>query len=81
MADPAAHRARRLPEATDLPVDRTAEEAGLGTGASLRRHMSRSIGVAPPACRQTFRAAPPGPRPPAGFPAGGAPPRGGTLEV
>ncbi|CAL9356367.1 HTH-type transcriptional regulator CdhR [Streptomyces sp. enrichment culture] len=73
--------ARRLLEATDLPVDRIAEEAGLGTGASLRRHMSRTIGVAPLAYRQTFRAAPPGPRTPAGLPAGAVPPRGGTLEV
>ncbi|MFK0255137.1 helix-turn-helix domain-containing protein [Streptomyces sp. NPDC090445] len=48
--------ARRLLEATDLPVDRIAEEAGLGTGASLRRHMALAIGVAPLAYRQTFRA-------------------------
>ncbi len=48
--------ARRLLEVTDLPVDRIAEEAGLGTGASLRRHMALAIGVAPLAYRQTFRA-------------------------
>ncbi|MGW2180345.1 GlxA family transcriptional regulator [Streptomyces sp. NPDC001732] len=48
--------ARHLLEVTDLPVDRIAEEAGLGTGASLRRHMSLTIGVAPLAYRQTFRA-------------------------
>ncbi|WP_256987021.1 GlxA family transcriptional regulator [Streptomyces sp. BR123] len=48
--------ARRLLEATDLPVDRIAEEAGLGTGASLRRHMALALGVAPLAYRQTFRA-------------------------
>ncbi|MEU2391758.1 helix-turn-helix domain-containing protein [Streptomyces sp. NPDC007369] len=48
--------ARRLLEAADLPVDRIAEEAGLGTGASLRRHVALTIGVAPPAYRQAFRA-------------------------
>ncbi|WP_328619208.1 GlxA family transcriptional regulator [Streptomyces sp. NBC_00354] len=48
--------ARRLLEVTDLPVDRIADEAGLGTGASLRRHMAQAIGVAPLAYRQTFRA-------------------------
>ncbi|MER5932909.1 helix-turn-helix domain-containing protein [Streptomyces sp. NPDC002054] len=48
--------ARRLLEVTDLPVDRIAAEAGLGTGASLRRHLAAAIGVAPLAYRQTFRA-------------------------
>ncbi|MFE2304591.1 GlxA family transcriptional regulator [Streptomyces sp. NPDC059411] len=48
--------ARRLLEVTDLPVDRIAQEAGLGTGASLRRHMAHAIGVAPMVYRQTFRA-------------------------
>ncbi|MEV8534458.1 helix-turn-helix domain-containing protein [Streptomyces sp. NPDC051211] len=48
--------ARRLLEVTDLPVDRIAAEAGLGTGASLRRHLAAAIGVAPLAYRHTFRA-------------------------
>ncbi|MFJ9641767.1 hypothetical protein [Streptomyces sp. NPDC101206] len=43
-------------QATDLPVDRIAEEAGPGTGASLRRHTAPAIGVAPLAYRQAFRA-------------------------
>ncbi|MET9919539.1 helix-turn-helix domain-containing protein [Streptomyces sp. NPDC006435] len=54
--------ARRLLEVTDLPVDRIAEEAGLGTGASLRRHMALTIGVAPLTYRQTFRAKTAAPR-------------------
>ncbi|MFF5445309.1 GlxA family transcriptional regulator [Streptomyces sp. NPDC012888] len=50
--------ARRLLEVTDLPVDRVAAEAGLGTGASLRRHLAAAIGVSPLAYRRTFRARP-----------------------
>jgi transcriptional regulator GlxA family with amidase domain len=47
--------ARRLLETTDLPVDRVAAEAGLGTAASLRQHLRATIGVAPLAYRKTFR--------------------------
>jgi transcriptional regulator GlxA family with amidase domain len=47
--------ARRLLETTDLPVDRVAAEAGLGTAASLRQHLRSTIGVAPLAYRKTFR--------------------------
>ncbi|GAB2575170.1 helix-turn-helix domain-containing protein [Streptomyces capparidis] len=49
-------RARRLLETTDLPVDRIAAEAGFGTAASLRLHLSTAIGVSPTAYRTTFRA-------------------------
>lgn len=49
-------RARHLLETTDLPVDRVATEAGLGTAASLRQHLRSAIGVAPLAYRKTFRA-------------------------
>ncbi|GHA95870.1 hypothetical protein GCM10010346_18050 [Streptomyces chryseus] len=48
---------RHLLESTDLTVDRIATEAGLGTGASLRRHLTAVIGVSPTACRHTFRTA------------------------
>ncbi|TVL92497.1 GlxA family transcriptional regulator [Streptomyces sp. SAJ15] len=48
-------RARRLLETTDLPVDRVAAEAGFGTGASLRQHLTATIGVSPTAYRHTFR--------------------------
>ncbi|WP_307798010.1 GlxA family transcriptional regulator [Actinoplanes flavus] len=46
--------ARRLLETTDLPVDRVAAEAGFGTAASLRQHLTGAIGVSPTAYRQTF---------------------------
>ncbi|GAA1281025.1 AraC family transcriptional regulator [Planotetraspora silvatica] len=49
-------RARHLLETTDLPVDRVAEEAGFGTGASMRKHLTTMIGVSPTAYRHTFRA-------------------------
>jgi transcriptional regulator GlxA family with amidase domain len=48
--------AQHLLETTDLPVDRVAAEAGLGTAASLRHHLRGTIGVAPLAYRKTFRA-------------------------
>ncbi|MFR9673612.1 GlxA family transcriptional regulator [Streptomyces sp. TR06-5] len=48
-------RARQLLEETDLPVDRVADRAGLGTGASLRQHMREAVGVSPAAYRSTFR--------------------------
>ena len=48
--------ARHLLETTDLPVDRIAAVAGLGTAASLRHHMRTALGVAPLAYRKTFRA-------------------------
>jgi transcriptional regulator GlxA family with amidase domain len=47
--------ARHLLETTDLPVDRVAETAGLGSAASLRQHMHAELGVAPMAYRRTFR--------------------------
>ncbi len=49
--------ARRLLETTGLPVDAVAEQAGLGTGASLRQHMRAELGVSPLAYRKTFRTA------------------------
>ncbi|WP_446224680.1 GlxA family transcriptional regulator [Nocardia sp. IBHARD005] len=47
--------ARHLLEVTELPIDRVAAEAGLGTAASLRQHFATTIGVSPTAYRQTFR--------------------------
>jgi transcriptional regulator GlxA family with amidase domain len=47
--------ARRLLETTDLSVDRIADQAGFGTAASLRQHLSTTIGVSPTAYRTTFR--------------------------
>ncbi|MCR3722854.1 MULTISPECIES: GlxA family transcriptional regulator [Prauserella salsuginis group] len=48
--------ARHLLEVTDLPVDRVAAESGLGTAASLRKHLRTAIGVSPLAYRRTFAA-------------------------
>ena len=45
-----------LLETTDLSVDRVADEAGLGTAASLRHHLRSELGVSPLAYRKTFRA-------------------------
>jgi transcriptional regulator GlxA family with amidase domain len=47
-------RARHLLETTDLAVDRIAEQAGFGTGGSLRLHLQRVVGVSPSAYRATF---------------------------
>jgi transcriptional regulator GlxA family with amidase domain len=56
--------ARRLLETTDLPVDRVAEQVGIGSAASLRLHLGAVLGVPPSTYRRTFRAragAAPGP--------------------
>jgi transcriptional regulator GlxA family with amidase domain len=52
-------QARRLLESTDLPIDQIAEQAGFGTGGSLRLHLQEVLGVSPTAYRATFRG--PGP--------------------
>jgi transcriptional regulator GlxA family with amidase domain len=49
-------RARTLLEDTDLPIDQIAAHAGLGTGANLRLHFHRAMGVAPSEYRRTFTA-------------------------
>jgi len=48
-------RARWLLESTDLAVDQVAEQAGFGTGGSLRLHLQDALGVSPTAYRATFR--------------------------
>ncbi|GAA4447977.1 GlxA family transcriptional regulator [Phytohabitans houttuyneae] len=50
--------ARHLLETTDLPVDRVATEAGMGTGASLRQHLTAAVGLSPTAYRHRFRGTP-----------------------
>jgi transcriptional regulator GlxA family with amidase domain len=47
--------ARRLLETTDLPVDRVAEDAGLGSATSLRQHLRTSLGVSPLTYRKAFK--------------------------
>jgi transcriptional regulator GlxA family with amidase domain len=49
-------RARQLLEATDLPVDRVAQESGFGTAAALRQQLHAVVGVSPMTYRRTFRA-------------------------
>jgi transcriptional regulator GlxA family with amidase domain len=53
IAQRVAH-ARHLLEVTDLPVDRVAADAGLGTAASLRSHLGATVGVSPLAYRRRF---------------------------
>lgn len=47
--------ARHLLEATDLPIDAVAEQSGLNTAASLRKHLRLRLGTSPAAYRRTFR--------------------------
>ncbi|WP_407563934.1 GlxA family transcriptional regulator [Streptomyces sp. 184] len=51
------NRARQFLEATDLPVDRVAQEAGFGSPTTMRTHFIRQLGVSPRAYRSTFTAA------------------------
>jgi len=50
------NRAQELLETTDDSIDRVAVRCGLGSGATLRRHFNRALGVPPEAYRRTFRA-------------------------
>jgi AraC family transcriptional regulator, transcriptional activator FtrA len=50
--------AQRLLEDTDLTVDDVAERCGFGTGALLRHHFRKVVGVAPADYRRTFQATP-----------------------
>jgi len=47
--------ARRLLEATDLPVDVIAARCGLGTASNLRLHLARDAGVTPTAYRAAYQ--------------------------
>jgi AraC family transcriptional activator FtrA len=49
------HRAQELLETTELPLDRVAQEAGLGTAANMRIHLRRVANTSPSAYRRTFR--------------------------
>jgi AraC family transcriptional regulator, transcriptional activator FtrA len=48
------HRARELLEYTDESIDHIAEQVGMGTAATLRRHFNRVMGVPPDTYRRTF---------------------------
>lgn len=47
--------ARRLLEATDLPVEDIAHRCGLGTAGNLRVHLAREAATTPTAYRRAFR--------------------------
>ena len=47
--------ARRLLEATDIPVEEVALRCGLGTAANLRLHLAREVGITPTSYRRAFR--------------------------
>ncbi|WP_433558787.1 GlxA family transcriptional regulator [Pseudonocardia xinjiangensis] len=47
-------RAQRLLEDTDLGIDDVAERSGFGSGALLRHHFRKVVGVAPADYRRTF---------------------------
>jgi transcriptional regulator GlxA family with amidase domain len=53
-------RARHLLESTELSVERIARDAGFGTTAGLRQHLSAAVGVAPSAYRRNFTCRDPG---------------------
>lgn len=52
------NRAAELLETTDLPIDRVAERAGLGSAASLRQHFKITYGLPPLAYRKAFAGEP-----------------------
>jgi transcriptional regulator GlxA family with amidase domain len=49
--------ARRMLEEGDDPIDTVAQRCGFGTGAMLRHHFGRIVGVSPAAYRRAFRPA------------------------
>jgi transcriptional regulator GlxA family with amidase domain len=48
--------AQELLETTNHGIEQVAAQAGMGTGATLRRHFHRVLGVSPDTYRRTFRA-------------------------
>jgi transcriptional regulator GlxA family with amidase domain len=51
--------ARRMLEEGEDPIDTVATRCGFGTGAMLRHHFGRIVGVAPATYRRNFRPPPP----------------------
>jgi len=47
--------AQRRLESSDDPVERVAQDCGFGTGATLRLHFGREVGVSPTRYRETFK--------------------------
>jgi transcriptional regulator GlxA family with amidase domain len=48
-------RARELLESRDLPVDEIARLSGLGSGANLRHHLRRGVGMSPSSYRKVYQ--------------------------
>ncbi|MEV0686578.1 helix-turn-helix domain-containing protein [Nocardia sp. NPDC050378] len=46
--------AKHLLEATELPLERVADQCGFGSGALLRHHFQRQVGLAPTEYRRRF---------------------------
>jgi transcriptional regulator GlxA family with amidase domain len=49
------NEARRLLEATEMPIEEVAQCCGLGTAANLRVHLARDASTTPSAYRRAFR--------------------------
>ncbi|MEV0222419.1 helix-turn-helix domain-containing protein [Streptomyces sp. NPDC050704] len=47
-------RAQELLETTDNSIERIAEQVGMGTATTLRRHFNRVVGISPTAYRRAF---------------------------
>ena len=47
--------AQRRLESSDDPIERIAQDCGFGTGATLRLHFGREVGVSPTRYRGTFK--------------------------
>jgi transcriptional regulator GlxA family with amidase domain len=57
VRDRRVDRARELLESRDLPIDEVARLSGLGTGANLRHHLRRGVGMSPSSYRKVYRGA------------------------
>jgi transcriptional regulator GlxA family with amidase domain len=55
LTDQRLLEARRLLEATELPIEDVAWRCGLGTAANLRLHLARDASITPTAYRNAFR--------------------------
>jgi len=55
LTDQRLLEARRLLEATELPIEEVAWRCGLGTAANLRLHLARDASITPTAYRSAFR--------------------------
>lgn len=53
-------RAKELLETTELPMNQVAQNSGLGSADSLRKHMAGRVGLTPTAYRASFNRAPTG---------------------